>query len=459
MKRVSPRRLGGSSSPYKTASLLVVALLGGGIATVGGLWAAGVEIPFLKRGPDVRGKVRVLINPRPILAYTKLTRDDLLVPETNSPKYMYRSPEEVKRLGLITDLDKIVGRVLDHDKPAFFAFVEKDFLPMGTRPGIVAAIPPGKRALTVDVTKIEGIHALKAGDRIDILSSTAIDMQKVLQRGSTSPGIGALHAGIMAQVKQARVRVLVQNGALLSPVRTRVIPITSNSLTQGSVTKTKPIQEAIIALDPEEIAPLTEAIAIEASITCVARSGLPEDPGEASITPHGVDPSEQVAVIERVVGGHREVFFVPGTPTNVLGTPTKTEDTNTNKLVKVPMCGKRIPAKTKVTFDHLTDPATGRLHQMALRPADVKRLRVLTDIDKIVGRVVTHEIPADAAFQEQDFVVEEKSNKTATEAPASDSRVSRATPDVTKPSSPVARAHAGPNHFVADSSVTGDLSP
>ncbi|MGB2612416.1 MAG: RcpC/CpaB family pilus assembly protein [Isosphaeraceae bacterium] len=423
MKRVSTRRLAGSSSSYKTASLLLVTLLGGGIATVAGLWAAGVEIPFLKMGPDLRGKIAVPTNPRPILAYTKLTRDDLLVPETHLPRYMYLSPEDVKRLGLITDFNKIVGRVVDHDKPAFFPFVDTDFLPTGTRPGIVAAIPPGKRAITVDVTKIEGIHALKAGDRIDILSSTAIDMQKVFQRGSTSPGTAGVSAGMLAQVKQARVRVLVQNGALVSPVRTRVIPINSTSLTQGSVTRTKPIQEAILAVDPEEIAPLTEAIAIEASITCVARSGLPDDPGEASITPHGVDPSEHVAVIERVVGAHREVFFVAGTPT---------KDEDTKKLVMVPMCGKRIPAKTKVTFDHLTNPATGRLHQVPLRPADVKRLAILTDMDKIVGRVVTHEKLADSAFNEEDFRAEEApvgesvlASPVAASPPASQRRMRR----------------------------------
>jgi len=423
MKRVSTRRLAGSSSSYKTASLLLVTLLGGGIATVAGLWAAGVEIPFLKMGPDLRGKVAVPTNPRPILAYTKLTRDDLLVPETHLPRYMYLSPEDVKRLGVITDFNKIVGRVVDHDKPAFFPFVDTDFLPAGTRPGIVAAIPPGKRAITVDVSKIEGIHALKAGDRIDILSSTPIDMQKVFQRGSTSPGTAGVSAGILAQVKQARVRVLVQNGALVSPVRTRVIPINSNSLTQGSVTRTKPIQEAIIAVDPEEIAPLTEAIAIEASITCVARSGLPDDPGEASITPAGVDPSEHIAVIERIVGAHREVFFVAGTPT---------KDEDTKKLVKVPMCDKRIPAKTKVTFDHLTDPATGRLHQIALRPVDVKRLAILTDMDKIVGRVVTHEKLPDSAFKEEDFRAEEApvgesvpASPVAASPPASQRRMRR----------------------------------
>jgi len=423
MKRVSTRRLAGSSSSYKTASLLLFTLLGGGIATVAGLWAAGVEIPFLKMGPDLRGKVAVPTNPRPILAYTKLTRDDLLVPETHLPRYMYLSPEDVKRLGVITDFNKIVGRVVDHDKPAFFPFVDTDFLPAGTRPGIVAAIPPGKRAITVDVSKIEGIHALKAGDRIDILSSTPIDMQKVFQRGSTSPGTAGVSAGILAQVKQARVRVLVQNGALVSPVRTRVIPINSNSLTQGSVTRTKPIQEAIIAVDPEEIAPLTEAIAIEASITCVARSGLPDDPGEASITPAGVDPSEHIAVIERIVGAHREVFFVAGTPT---------KDEDTKKLVKVPMCDKRIPAKTKVTFDHLTDPATGRPHQIALRPVDVKRLAILTDMDKIVGRVVTHEKLPDSAFKEEDFRAEEApvgesvpASPVAASPPASQRRMRR----------------------------------
>jgi hypothetical protein len=328
MKRVSPLRSGGSSSPYRTPALVFAALVGGVVATVGGLWAMGVDIPFLRREPDVRGMVAVPTNPRPIPAYTKVARDDLLVGETRRPRYMYLAPEAVKRMQLITDLNKIVGRVVDHDKPAFFPFTEREFLPQGTRPGIVAAIPPAKRSYTVEVSKIEGIHALKAGDRIDIVASMPIDMQKVLGHGSAAPGTMGVKAGILAQVKQARVRVLVQNGALISAVHTRVIPVTSSSLTQGTVTHTKPIQEATIAIDPDEIAPLEEAIAIEAHITCVARSGLPDDPGQASVTPHGVDPSEHVAAIERVVGGRREVFFVPRAP-------GKKDDTE--KLVAVPL--------------------------------------------------------------------------------------------------------------------------
>jgi Flp pilus assembly protein CpaB len=412
MNRVSARR---STSSYQTASVVLVGLLCGGVATVIGLWAAGVDFPFLKQGPDTRGKVPVPTNPRPIPAYTKITRDDLLVPETGQPRYMYLPPADVKQLGLIIDFSKIVGRVIDHDKPAFFPFLETDFLPTGTRPGIVAAIPPGKRAITVEVTKIQGIHALKAGDRLDILASMAIDMQKVLQHGSAAPGTAGVQSGILAQLKQARVRVLVQNGALISPVHTRVVPLTAPSLTQGSVTRTKPIQEAIIAVDPEEIAPLTEAIAIEANITCVARSGLPDDPGLTSITPSGVDPSENVAVIERIVGGRREVFFVPKAP--------KPEG-DTKRFVAVPVCGKRIPARAKVTRDHLTDLATGRLHQISLRPADVQRLGILTDLGKIIGRVVSREKLADSAFTEEDFVADGQSIQTATEAPPSDRGIS-----------------------------------
>ena len=115
------------------------------------------------------------------------------------------------------------------------------------------------------------------------------------------------------------------------------------------MTRTKPIQEVVIAVDPEEIAPLTEALAIEANITCVARSGLPDDPGPASVTPSGPSPGDQVAVVERIVGGKREVMFVPKGAVGPM---------DTRGMIAVPLCGKTISAGTKITPEHLLDPAT-----------------------------------------------------------------------------------------------------
>ena len=50
-----------------------------------------------------------------------------------------------RQMGVISDFSQITGRVVDHEKPPRYPFTELDFLPKGTRPGLVAVIPPGKR--------------------------------------------------------------------------------------------------------------------------------------------------------------------------------------------------------------------------------------------------------------------------------------------------------------------------
>ena len=253
--------------------------------------------------------------------------------------------------------------------------------------------------MTVDATQIQGIHALRVGDRLDLLSSQSIDMQKVLTQGKGASGASVLQVGVLAQQKQANVRVLVQNGMLVAPVTTRVVPIVSNSLTQGTITRTKPIQEVVIAVDPEEIAPLAEALAIEAHVTCVARSGRPDDPGPASVTPSGPSPADQVAVVERIVGGVREVMFAPKGASGPM--------MDSRGMVAVPLCGKPIVAGTKIKPEHLLDPATHRPYTVHIRPGDVRRLGLVTDAARIVGRVAIRRKDPDTAFKEEDFLLED----------------------------------------------------
>ena len=82
--------------------------------------------------------------------------------------------------------------------------------------------------------------------------------------------------------KRSLVRPLVQDGVVVTPVRIRNVPISSSSLTQGMTTRTMPVQEIVLAVDPEEVAPLAEAMDLKYEITCVARSGRPAAPAAAS---------------------------------------------------------------------------------------------------------------------------------------------------------------------------------
>jgi Flp pilus assembly protein CpaB len=224
---------------------------------------------------------------RPLPAYTRITRDHLIDPQTQQISVIYLPPAAVSTV-MLTRLGDIVGRVLDHEKAAGFVFTETDFLPRGTREGLVAGIPAGRRALRVDLEKVDGLVGLRLGDRFDLVATLPIDAGQNVSRAFDVGGMYGAQLSLQARLqnwqKQATVQVLVQNGVLVEPVTTRQVPVFSRSLTQGGITRMRPVQEAVIAVAPGEVAQLTEAMAVGATISTVPRSGRPDDPID-SVTP------------------------------------------------------------------------------------------------------------------------------------------------------------------------------
>jgi len=293
---VSPRR---SRSPRPRLALWVVVLVlvglvPGALAMIqgrsleSGYAFLGVSMAAEPSGPApaAEGTVRVLVPGRTIPAYAKLTRDDLWDSARGNFAYMDIDESLIESAGVLVSSGDLIGRVLRRDKKPGYVFTERDFLPVGTRPGFSAGIPPGKRALRVEVDRVAGIVGLMPGDRFDIVSAMEVEGPG----STTSPSFVGLYKDQMTARSQrstqraARVRALVQNGVVVSPLESRAVPITSSSITRGPTTKTIPVQEMIIALDPDEVAPFMEAIAIGADLQCLARSGHPEDPRD-SITP------------------------------------------------------------------------------------------------------------------------------------------------------------------------------
>jgi Flp pilus assembly protein CpaB len=268
--------------------------------------------------------------------YTKISRDHLWDATNQRFAVVYVPPEAVAKDMLVNRSD-ILGRVLNHEKQAGYVFTEADFFEKGTREGIVAGVPPGKRAIRVEASKVEGLYGLQPGDRFDLVASLAIDASRGSGAGSFNIGGAygqqlALQARLSNWQKQATVRVLVQNGMLVEPMTTRQIPFFSNTLTQGGITRMRPIQEIVIAVDPDEVVKLTEAMAVEAKISTVPRSGRPGDPVD-SVTPdlqpvnpftgpgfgltNASDPAGSssaqapFAMVETIIGGKRELTAVP----------------------------------------------------------------------------------------------------------------------------------------------------
>jgi Flp pilus assembly protein CpaB len=335
MSPVVARRRPGVLAGLGFGLLLLVVLAGAagtawalGWVKLPGTEAAVVEGPERQQGPP--GTQPVPVSARAIPAYTRLTRDDILDAKTLQVRVAWLDPARLPP-DVVLEVPKILGRVVGEAKSSGYVFRESDFLPEGTQPGLVAGIPAGKRAMRIELSKIAGFYGLREGDRFDVLATLAIDAtSKDLARLPVGQGGArqlALEASLTNALKAATVKVIVQNGVMVTPMETRQVPYTVNSLTQGTLVRTRPVQEIVIAVDPGEVARLTEALAVEAELACVPRSGRPDDPQD-SITPDlQPDPrlpmlgfgsgggtgnsAEGMFFIERIDGDQREMRVIP----------------------------------------------------------------------------------------------------------------------------------------------------
>ena len=134
-------------SPGMTTGLALMALLAG-------LWGTGVLRPETfgfgdkgdKKAQSRVGWVAIPMSGEMIPAYTQLTRDHFWDAKQGDFAVVYMPPSVVTP-EMIRNMGTIVGRVMSRDKPPGYVFTEADFLPQGTRPGLVGGIPPGKRAI------------------------------------------------------------------------------------------------------------------------------------------------------------------------------------------------------------------------------------------------------------------------------------------------------------------------
>ncbi len=307
---------------------------------VAGLWTLGiVNLSFLNRMESRVGLVQVPMSNRPIPAFTKLTRDHVADPKTGGINMRWL-PEDKLSPDVIRDPARIVGRVLSHDKLGDYAFVEEDFMPVGTRPGLVGGTPPGKRSLTLDAEYLSGVHGLRAGDHIDLMASSPIDLPQGGSRNESRNKGMAAQAEMAKMRKRAAVHMLAQDAVVVMPVTTRAKPVTVGSLMNGAQSKTVPVQEMVVAVDPDEVAPIGEAITMHIGMTCVIRSGHPDDPGAAVETP-GADPLDDTPlnVVESIQGSKRDTLVFSDSGTRV---KLPTEETDRAETAKPAGMGLRM---------------------------------------------------------------------------------------------------------------------
>lgn len=364
---MAPRR----TSRHSSGGLGIVLLVIGAVFLVGltgaGLWVAGLFETSIAASVSHDGQIACPALAREVAAYEKISRQDLINPQTGQLNVMWL-PDTAGKSAL-RDVSQIMGRVVSRDKSAGSVLTEADFFAKGTRPGIAAGVPPGKVAMSVPVERIAGLNLLQRQDTFDVVASLpAQDRQTgsnieyaVLLGGIKSPDTRAGQLG-----RQTGVRTLVQRGTMVALTRGTKTSTTGAAGLVGAVggraTKTTTTTQVTIAVAPEEVTPLTEALGLESlSLFCVTHTSQP-DTDETGPAP----------------------------------------EFSTEGLVAIPAPIRQLAAYSAISQHDLADPVTGRLNVYYFQ-SDLVSKDWIRDFKKLEHRVVAHPIELGRPLTEADL--------------------------------------------------------
>jgi hypothetical protein len=302
MAQDTKKKRGRSSGNSILLTLLLI--LVGAAGAVGTLYVLGKDRLF--GGPksvqarerereeeDHTGKVAVPISARPIEAYAAVQNEDLIDPRIKDFAVRWVDAEKAKQSGFLTDVTALRARVLARDKSAGYAFQEKDFLPVGTRPGPAAAIEKGARGVWIEPDQVQGLDDLRRGDRFDLMAMVKL----------SSPGGGsdarfqtpdALAAQADGKAWKTSKRLLVNDGKV-------IVPLPVDPLRRKG-------RKIFVQVAEAEVEPLSDALAVRAEIVSYLRSGQP-GAGDSSLP----EPARPIAMetIEVMQGGKKTTVQVP----------------------------------------------------------------------------------------------------------------------------------------------------
>lgn len=336
-----------------------------GVGVTGTLWGMGF---FESRAEAIsrEGQIAYPALARPVRAFDAITRDDLLDPRTGQVNVIWL-PEDQKNTAMLRDLSKILGRVVSRDKLAGYVLTEADLLPVGTRPGIAAGIPPGKRSITIPVEEVPGLELLHKGDSFDLLAVLPKQEQEVsnIEEAALLGGVKPPDTRSGQLARQTGIKPLVVGGTMVAITQGKN---RSTDGAEGLVVSTEqnkkdkePQKYATIAVEPVEVTPLTEAIGLELDLFCVARSGHPDES------------------IEKVDAASFE------------------------GLVPVVTLSQSVDAYSAINQEDLADSVTGRLNIYYFPPEKVEE-NWLTDYSALNGRVPAKNLSRGSVVRENDLL-------------------------------------------------------
>lgn len=267
--------------------------------------------------------IQVALAARAINAGELITREKLMNPD-GRPAIAFVEPKDLAMLGKKEEIvapELLIGRVARDNIAVGQAITERSLRPVGTRPGVASAIPAGMRGLTLDANRVQGAHMISRGDRIDIVAAVPLKEESTSSGGGSATVIAAPTSETteLVPTKFTGVRLVLNDGLVVSPVRPRVIPGAPGP--RGEITPGRTVEEFTIAGKPEEIAKLTEALGNGSNLIVSPRSGIPgetdeqrkqsipERTGDATVGAKAETPKTHT--IETLVGERRSNFVVP----------------------------------------------------------------------------------------------------------------------------------------------------
>jgi Flp pilus assembly protein CpaB len=304
-------------SPGANLLLVVLLVLLGGAATIGTLALLGrIDVANLwsaqaaqRMAPaDRTGKVAVIVATRPIPRFRRVTQADLVDPKTGTIRESWMDEDKAKSSGFLTRSD-VVGRVMAKVKLPGYPFLESELLPAGAQDNWTSGVPEGMRGMTIGIERVQGLDALKEGDRFDLIAVRAADKAPKSSRDVyVSPG--ASESARSQEGWLATSRTIVHGAEVIVAAAPPPPP--------GTKGRREP-REVKVAVPELEVAELTQALALEVEITAIVGSGRPDVALTQIPDPPAPEPSAVIQILSGV-DSHRAV--VPA------GKPDPDQDTS-----------------------------------------------------------------------------------------------------------------------------------
>ena len=175
-----------------------------------------------------------------------------------------------------------LGRIAAYELKAGRELDESLLFPVGSRPGISAGIPAGRVAVSVKTDAVKGLSDVVMSDRIDLIESSSVDLQKSLSGVEIS---AALLAGNQRDFNQ----VIVTNANVVRKLQDQVV----------------------LAVRVDEVSELVKSLARKGQIIAVARPDRVEKeidtvpPGDEIEIQSDVNPLQEITVTKLIVGGKK----------------------------------------------------------------------------------------------------------------------------------------------------------